>query len=216
MRVLHYYHCYAAGSWDVPVREHIEALGRAELCDIDMTVGLIGPAGRRQEAREAIIAGMREQGLPGPVRWVEADAGWEQLTLQAIHDDVRDIPGDYAVMYAHTKGAHDTSDNNQIWRRAMTRHVVGDWKFCAGLLEAGYDAAGCHWMIQNGHWFFAGNFWWCSASHLRQLPAPENENRYSAEYWISQGADIGYKGSIPAPRAFSLLDEFAITDGKQS
>jgi hypothetical protein len=134
----------------------------------------------------------RSQALPVPVHWVEADHGWEQLTLQQVYDDVHQAPGDYAVFYAHTKGAFVDSEFNAYWRWSITRELVGEWRRCTVLL-ADHDMVGCHWIKapEQGHpsrpMIFAGNFWWATAAYLRQLPPPGNETRYAAEDWVAQG-----------------------------
>lgn len=189
MKIRSYYHCYTAGTWREPATEYVAALGDAELCDTDMTIVLVGSQASRQDARCTIRAALRQQGLPDPVRWTEADEGWEQLTFFQIRADVREIPGEYAVLYAHTKGAHDCTPTNVAWRRSMTRQLVGQWQRCTELL-ANHDAVGCHWITQypQNPAFFAGNFWWSKASYLRTLPEPDMTSRYQAELWLSQGA----------------------------
>jgi hypothetical protein len=191
--VRHYYHCYATGAWSEPCREHFEALGRAKF-DGPITVGLVGYDEDRMIAREMIGMHLRTWGLP-EVKWVESSDGWEQLTLQEIHRDVHQIPGEFAVLYAHTKGARDNSSWNALWRRSMTEHVVSGWESAAGFLERnGTDAVGCHWLTPEEHHdppdyvvdspFFGGNFWVSRATYLRRLPPPGLEYRHQAEEWI--------------------------------
>lgn len=202
--VRHYYHVYAAGAWAAPVRDHFTALGRAGLDDMNMTVGLIGPEEDRARAREAIILHSQRWAIPGPARWLEAEQGHEQLTLQQIHQDVHQIPGEFAVLYMHTKGAYRDTDGNAAWRRSMTKQLAGRWEHCTELL-AECDVVGCHWITQNGDRFFAGNFWWARASHLRQLPLPENKTRWTAEVWVSLGACPARAGDLPVPVIHDLL-----------
>jgi len=188
--VRHYYHCYAAGSWADPVRDHFTALGRAGLDHAVTTVGLVGPPRDRDAARQRIGLLCRNWDIPEPVAWREAEEGWEQVTLQAIYDDVQKDPDEYAVLYCHAKGAYGDTDTNAAWRRSMTRHVVRNWEECLSLLGS-HDAVGCHWVDSHHHPedppFFGGNFWWSKASYLRKLPPPENENRWTAEIWMPQG-----------------------------
>lgn len=184
MQPRHYFHVYAAGAWECPVREHIAALAEAGL-RADTTIGLVGTPGERHKAREVIGDALADVGLPAPAGWVEADEGWEQVTLQQIHLDVQKIPGEYPVLYAHTKGASDDTALNAAWRRAMTRELVGGWQHCTALLADGYDTAGCHWVSAGGPSFYGGNFWWATAEYLRRLPAPDSENRWRAETWVS-------------------------------
>lgn len=203
MRIRHYYHVYAAGAWAAPLRDHCAALGRAGL-DTEMTVGLVGPEQDRQRCREMTGLYLKKWGLPAPVAWLEADEAHEQLTLQQIHNDVHQIPGEFAVLYMHAKGAYRDTDANAAWRRSMTAQLVPGWERCVQLL-ADHDAVGCHWINQFGDWFFAGNFWWARASHLRRLPPPENENRWTAEVWVSLGACPARAGDLPAPVIHDLL-----------
>jgi hypothetical protein len=197
MKIRSYFHVYAAGAWAAPVRDHWTALGRSGLDDAVMSVGLVGPARDRQVAREMITLRSRQWDIPEPVRWLAADEAWEQLTLAQVHADVQEIPGEFAVCYVHTKGAHDDCDRNVAWRRSMTRRVVYGWEHCLDLLAEGYDTAGCHWLTPDEHHnppnrpvttpMYAGNFWWARASYLRALPPPGNEYRHRAEEWIGLG-----------------------------
>lgn len=191
MKIRHYYHCYAAGAWSAPVRDHFTALGRAGLDDMALTVGLVGPAQDRLTARERVTELCAKWALPQPEAWPEEDEGWEQVTLQRLWQDVQEIPGEYGVLYMHTKGAARNLDSSAAWRRSMTQALVSKWEECTGWLEGGYDAVGCHW-VKAPEWpeqepFFAGNFWWARASYLRTLDPPLNETRWQSETWISLG-----------------------------
>jgi len=195
--VRHYYHVYAAGAWQAPVREHIAALAASGL-RAEMVVGLVGPPAARRAAASAASALLGESGLPEVRRWAEADEGWEQVTLDEVHADVHRIPGDSAVLYTHTKGASDPSALNAAWRRSMTARVVSGWRECLSLLEEGHDTAGCHWVTQrdDATAFYAGNFWMATAAYLRTLPPPPRESRWQAETWVS---------SASGPRAADVL-----------
>lgn len=204
MEIRHYYHCYAAGAWAQPVREHIMALGWSRFGG-DMTVGLTGPPADRGRAREMILLQLAEWDLPLKVSWVEADEGFEQVTLAAIHRDIHKFTGEQAILYAHTKGARDDSQWNAFWRRSMTARVVADWRSCAEILAGDHDTVGCHWLTPAQHhdppdWpvnspFYGGNFWWARASYLRKLPLPLTEHRFHAEEWVG----------LAGPRAYDLL-----------
>lgn len=203
MRLRHFYHVYAEGAWARPVREHIEALVAAKFAG-RITIGLVGPSADRDRARSRLalqFAALRHC----RVDWIERDAGFEQVTLAALHAWARDTEEDTAVLYAHTKGAHDVTDWNATWRRSMTRRVVGNWRRCIRLLDDGYDAVGCHWLTPEKHHappvyvvpspFYGGNFWWARSSYLRRLPPVAAERRHDAEKWIGLGQ----------PRAYDLL-----------
>lgn len=178
-----------------------------------VTVGLVGPEADRQAARERITHLCQQFALPEPAHWAEADEGWEQLTLQAIHRDVHRVPGEYAVLYMHTKGAARDLDSQVAWRRSMTRALVGQWGECAARLEDGHDVVGCHW-TRSLDWpeqgpFFAGNFWLARASYLRRLPPPENKNRWQAETWVTLGARKGHE-DLPLPRTHDMLPGYPV------
>ena len=196
--IRHYYHVFAAGAWQQPVAEHITALAQAGL-HTDMVIGLIGTPAQRDTARDTITTTLTQAGLAAPVRWIEAAQGWEQVTLRQIHFDVHRTPGRHPVLYAHTKGAHDDTDVNRAWRRAMTRALVTDWQHCTRLLDDGHDTAGCHWITRGGVSFYAGNFGWATANHLRTLPPPDNTSRWEAETWVS---------STSGPNAADVLPGF--------
>ncbi len=204
MKIRHYYHVYAAGGWSAPVREHIEALGRSQFGG-EIRIGLAGPEQDRFRAREMITMQLAESGLPAPAEWIEADTGFEQVTLARLSTDMHQLPGEFAVLYAHTKGAFSGDPLNEPWRRSMTAYVVAGWRDCAALLEAGYETAGCHWLTPEKDDdpprypvttpMYGGNFWMARASYLRRLPPPGCDYRHQAEEWIGLGA----------PRAADLL-----------
>lgn len=193
MDVRHYYHVHAAGAWSEAVREHAAALGEAGFSG-PVTIGMTGPPTDRERARELITIRLADAGQLVN-RWIEEDKGFEQVTLQQIHVDAHGIPGQFAVLYAHTKGARDNTEFNIAWRRSMTRRVVGGWEANAKLLEGRYDAVGCHWLTPEKHHrpergrpvttpMFGGNFWMARASYLRELPPPGTDYRHQAEEWI--------------------------------
>lgn len=204
----HFYHVYAAGAWGIPVIEHFAALKQAALCSIDvMTIGLVGSPAQRRTARERIDSHLKELCCPPRfVHWIEAETGWEQVTLLQLYRNVREADGELAVFYAHTKGAHDNSPENAAWRRSLTGQLIPGWQRCVELL-ADYDVVGASWMTQHGNWFFGANFWWARASYLRQLPEPANEHRYAAETWVTLALAptcLEYVPGLPVPRTFDI------------
>ena len=204
MKIRHFYHVFADGGWTDAVAEHAEALGRAGWKN-PVTVGLVGPEEDRFRARERITARFRREGVPEPDTWTEADAGFEQVTLTALHEYAISRRTEEAVCYAHTKGAFSNSPINEHWRRSMTRHAIGSWMRCYLLVQSGYDTAGCHWLTPARHHdpptypvttpMYGGNFWWARTGYLKRLPPPGNDYRHQAEEWIGLGN----------PRAFDLL-----------
>lgn len=193
----HYYHAYVGGSAWVPiVTEHAKALRECGW-DSPVTIGLVGPPATRDAAR-ALLGDL----IPGIAGWVEATEGYEQVTLQALLDDARQVPEETAFLYAHAKGTLNPGPWSDLWRRSMTARVVADWRRCVPMLEAGFDTVGCHW-LQDHHLpdhrfstpFYGGNFWLAASSYLRKLPDVPLEARHDAESWIGLGS----------PRAADLL-----------
>lgn len=204
MKIRHYYHVYAAGGWKDAVAEHAVALGQAGW-NSPVTVGLVGPKEDRFRAMERITAQFRWEGAPVPDTWIQADDGFEQVTLAKLHEYALACAGEEAICYAHTKGALSNSPINEHWRRSMTRHVIGGWVRCSQLVASGYDTAGCHWLTPERHHappeypvttpMYGGNFWWANTAYLKRLPVPGTDYRHQAEEWIG----------LASPRAFDLL-----------
>jgi len=195
-KLVHFYHVFADGAWERPALEHVRRLANSGLLGAldEMYVGVVGSVERRREVRHK---------LPG-VFVVEADCGWEQVTIEALRDFVRG--GDGAVFYAHTKGAWSQSPLAERWREAMTASTVDDWEKCVRALGRA-DAAGAFWYQSgepehelHGH-FFAGNFWWATAEYLRTLDRVRTTSRFDAEGWIGLGhpsvVDIQAGGLLP-------------------
>ena len=195
-RLHHYYHIYADAAWQPAVHEHFTALsesGLSEQNDFCLNIGVVGAA----EKIDDVCEYLRTRDLSW--RLVASAAhGWEQLTLTALWSDAPSMDG--PVLYAHTKGAHDTNEFNQAWRRRMTHFTVTKWRDAVTALHE-YDAYGCHWMELEGSWFFGGNFWWTHMKHLRLLEPPRMENRWKAEEWVGHLREKieGFRVFDPAP-----------------
>lgn len=175
----HYYHVYADGAWEEPVREHTDALRDSGLEDYPnflFHIGLVGRKENVQRVRDYLGKKNLEWTLIG---WCEK--GWEQLTLNGVAHDCKHTEG--LVFYAHTKGSHDPSRFNTAWRKRMTYFNVTRWKDAVAKLE-NCSAYGCHWMEVEGSWIFGGNFWWTHMAHLRLLGPVSMDNRWKAEEWI--------------------------------
>lgn len=213
--VKHFYHCYCAGDWQAIAAEHVEALSAARW---DVTVGLVGPPGSRATARAWWLSQI-------PCDFVEADSGWEQVTLCALRRWALDADPAAPVLYAHGKGTtHRNNDglHGAVWRRSMTRLLITNWQECLALLESS-DAVGCHWLTPATEWppfaiespFFGGNFWWANAGYVATLPPPGNTNRYEAEQWIGLGgpkvADL--RPGIPDLAHYRLEMTYALNSG---
>jgi hypothetical protein len=194
LRLLHFYHAYAAGAWRESVTEHLAALHEAEF-PWPLVLGLVGTP----EMRDAVW-GLVDHSFP-VIDVIAADEGFEQLTLDAILRYAQQADG--AVMYAHTKGSASLVWWQAQWRQWMTRALVGGWREALAALESGeYDVAGPHWISQElfpdrevANPCFAGNFWMATCEYLRKLEPCEPTNRYEAEIWVGRAN----------PRPFDLL-----------
>jgi hypothetical protein len=182
--VSHWYHVFAVPGWERIVDEHLSALQTSGLATElgVLHLGLVGPEEQREKAAARFRAVM-------PVEIVaEADEGWEQVTLTALHHAVTGGLGG-VFLYAHTKGVAYHSEWNDAWRRSMTLCLVAEWRKCLVLLEQ-HAAVGCHWLtppsaefeVRNP--FFGGNFWWAFASVIRGLEPPALDSRHDAEAWL--------------------------------
>ena len=190
----HFYHVWVDGDWEGPATgnwkrpgdAHAEALRGSGLRPGVLTVGLTGSPARRAQAR----AWFRAAGLSeaGP-RFVEADAGWEDVTLRALRAWSATADPGTPVLYAHSKGAYNISPVTADHRSIMTEAVVGRWRTAVSALAGGWDAAGCFW---DGS-IFTGNFWWATAGYLAGLPDVPCANRYEAENWVGLGRPRAYE-----------------------
>jgi hypothetical protein len=179
VRLTHFYHVYADGDWLKPAQDHFKALVLSELLDnLDMMhLGIVGSRENRLKVAKT---------LPGVVV-AEADEGWEQVTLEKLHDYCQTDDG--VVFYAHTKGAWSQSILADRWRASMTHDTVTRWRDCVEVLQT-VQACGPHWIRshmpehrEHEH-FFGGNFWWARSDYVRTLDPVKTETRFQAEGWI--------------------------------
>ncbi len=201
---IHCGHGHVASRWEPVVEEHFKAL-RAAKFDGEIHVGLVGDLKNRFDVLDLI------EKLGGDLEWyvdAEADEGYEQVTIQAMHEFAKTAPADQPILYCHTKSAYQDTPFNRAWRRSMTRHLVGfddvaTWKFAVSELAADrYDLVACHWLtheefpvtVSEGKPMPGGNFWWATAGYLAGLPPVEGGdpnmgyNRYKAEEWVGKNS----------------------------
>jgi hypothetical protein len=198
----HYYHVWADGEWSNPVAEHEQALADSGLLDAlaFVRVGIVGAPGNREAVRSALTFGEVV---------VEANEGWEQVTLNMLRDWVVEHPVGSRIFYAHTKGAYTNDDWRRQWRRSMTYDTITNWETCVEQLEK-VDAVGPFWMEKlraqqkNKGLFFGGNYWWAKSEYLAGLPSLGMETRFEAEDWIGLNRPkvINLRQGEPAPGRF--------------
>jgi len=179
VKLTHFYHIFADGDYRKPVAEHFAALEESGLLsELDsVRLGIVGSKENRRKVRREVRRYVA----------VEADNGWEQVTLNKLYDFCQDDNG--AVFYAHTKGASSQSELARQWRVSMTHDTVTRWRECITALDT-VDAAGPYWLKswepehKDHKYFFAGNFWWARSDYIRTLSPVSVSNRYQAEGWI--------------------------------
>jgi len=181
MKVRNYHHVYAAGSWYVPLSEHLAAM-RESGFGAELRVGIVGPN------PDPVIDFLHGTGVKFAV-CAQASEGWEQVTLEVLAAELEQFDG--ATLYTHTKGAAAPSAFNDAWRRSMSV-LMRNWRACVAEMEGGMDAVGCHWLTPGAQFrvdtpYFGGNFWWATNEYLRTLPPLRHDNRHEAEAWIGRG-----------------------------
>jgi hypothetical protein len=148
--------------WQVPAHEHFRALRDSDFAG-SVHVGITGTP-RNRAAAEVYIAKFWSWNYD---LCASANAGFEQVTLNALRDYVHREDAAPYILYAHTKSAHVMSVENCRWREAMTQQLVRRWSDCVPLLEEN-DAVGLHWLTaqefpgitanDTPFPFFGGNF----------------------------------------------------------
>ena len=119
---------------------------------------------------------------------------FEGQTIKKLWDYCQTFDG--YVFYFHSKGmgsygTHIPGGLND-WKNLMHYFNIEKWKDCVAKLDEGYDACGINLLKEenlNQDTFteeqkflcnhFAGNFWWATAKHIRNLPDPLDMDKYS-------------------------------------
>ena len=111
------------------------------------------------------------------------------------------LPGheEWLVFFWHMKGVtHPGELMRKAWRACLERHVIKDWKKCAGTLQQNewIESAGCHWLLGTDEGrpvhFWGGVFWCTKAKFLLTLPPLIDQcvtraQWYACEHWIGEG-----------------------------
>jgi hypothetical protein len=183
---VHFYHLWLGGEWRQIAEEHFDKLRQAEFPG-QVFLGLVGDPETRAAARSL---------FPYEIA-VEADAGFEEVTINALRLAVRQLPGTTPVLYSHNKGSFHQLAENHAWRRAMDDHLVLGWQARVRELLT-HDVSVWHWLeagsfppekpqLALGADIAGGNFWWARADYLKGLPvlpSLSEDNRISAEVWL--------------------------------
>jgi hypothetical protein len=200
-KIYHFYHAFADGENSMcTIEEHLENLIISSLAENleKFYVGIVGAESNRKKVRNKLLS--REIKLPFEIV-VEANEGFEQVTLEKMREHAKYSDGYY--LYAHSKSSVNNHSTNICWMYTMEYCNVFNWIEAISHLKLS-DAVGCFWLTHEKypkliHWghttpntnsFFAGNYWWSKAETLRELPLPDNSNRYMAEQWIGNKKDL--------------------------
>lgn len=200
----HFYHIGSSGKWLQPLSEHIHALRRYGLLEnLDsINFGIIGPKDNRQDVKDYLHKEIDNFNIVA-----EADSGWEQVTINPMHEF--SLKNDGYIFYAHTKSSNNHNIFGAKHRRSMTYFNVVNWKDCVEKLDEGYALTGTHYcqmhLVKDAYgnemdipgetrWentkkydgFFLGNFWWTTTEAIKTLKPCENNYRQDAEFWIAQ------------------------------
>jgi hypothetical protein len=160
----------------------------------EIRVCILGPEDQTDHLMQYVF-------LPYPkykVFHISQDFGlYEWPTLQAIKEHFLFNTREEDVWYMHTKGASNTRKdvpahirfNIADWRSVMFENMISDIPMIKGILRKTDGAVGPLLRKEETNVpFFAGNFWWATANHIRRLPTPtayDVLNRMYAETWIS-------------------------------
>ena len=190
MNLHHFYHVYADGDCETPIREHIRALKESGLYDnlTTFAIGFVGSPQKRDEAKHCIGT----LGVKFTIA-AEADHGWEQTTQIPMWEFSKANEG--LMLYAHTKGASDRSEVNERWRRSMIYWNVIRWAEAVEILKDYAEGYGCHWkqpmlsMPEHtpGNFMWCGTFFWLRCEVMARFPKPAMTHRHEAEGFPGYG-----------------------------
>lgn len=195
MRLRHYFHVYADGrAWREAIEDHVLALteGDARQHIDEMVVGCVGKFENRNLALDYLLKGITPLGLTVQ-SVINADEGFEHVTLDAMRRWAQKEPREGLVLYTHTKGAANPDRLATVWRRSMEIRLVRNLGENVALMERRpeLDAVGSYWLTHEEYPklidkpLFAGTYWLARASYIAKLPEIDPD-RFGAEYWIGQ------------------------------
>ena len=190
MNLHHFYHIYADGDCETPIREHIRALKESGLYEAltSFHIGFVGQPHKIQEVFNCLNSLEVVFHVAG-----KSNDGWEQVTMIPMWEFSKINEG--AILYAHTKGASNRSEVNERWRRSMIYWNVIRWRDAVAELATRAEAYGCHWMQPTlnmpehtmGNFMFAGTFFWLRCETMARFPKPALTHRHEAEGFCGYG-----------------------------
>jgi len=200
-KIYHFYHSYADGKNSVnAITVHLNNLISSNLSKHleKLCIGIVGSDINREKIKELLLSRANE--IPIEIV-VEVEKGYEQVTLEKMREHSKSHQGYY--FYAHSKSAAYANRSNKCWMSTMEYYNLRNWTESVHRLSS-YEAIGCfllthkkypnliHWFNTepNTNSFFAGNYWWATSEVIRELPLPDNTNRFLAEQWIGSKQDL--------------------------
>jgi hypothetical protein len=196
---VHYYHVWTGdryhwSCWEMPAQEHFGELRAANFTG-EVRVGVAGGMSER-----LTFIRWLKNAWPESVIAVQADEGFEQVTIDVMHAWAKTADPATPVLYAHTKGALNNVPMNARWRQAMDQLLIEYWPDRVNSLHT-YDSVGCHWLtheqfpaqIDPRAPMWGGNFWWANAGYLAGLERVRGTaefppvTRWGAEGWVGRG-----------------------------
>jgi hypothetical protein len=189
MKLAAFFHCWvAAGTWRPSTFAFLDALEDSSWPG-PLFVGLVGSPAQRTEALQEIRAR-----YPAVRVAAEADSGFEQVTIHALHDYTKQHD-DGAVLYGHTKGSWHGGNRTET-ARVLIDKIVRRWRSRLIPLQAGWDVTGDP----------ENNFWMARCDFLRSLPRcrTHNDNGEIDREFAQAGLDGGWFFTGPRhPRGYS-------------
>lgn len=200
----HFYHLYCGkdingqeDSWKESIGLHIKALKEYELVNYikDIKIGLVGEDYERQKAKDFLI----QQEISFDII-AEELYGYEQVTQNILYNFSQFNNG--YILYGHSKGSFNFTDQNRSWCKSMIYFNVVKWKEAIEYLH-NVDAVGCDWHDftnqsaahlggpHTGQRWFAGTYWWSKLERIKDIGhGPTLQSRWDAEVWIGQIPNI--------------------------
>ena len=137
---------------------------------------------------------------------------FERPTLLMARKDAIYTDQEYLVLYLHSKGITRAKDTNETffqnieqWRRLMSHHLITQWRRVISVfLKNNVDAVGTLFRNKPSP-HFSGNFWWSTASLLRNRVGTIGSEYTDPEMWLL--SDL-YSSSKTRPCAVASLFQF--------